>query len=216
MLGCWDRLRENERCRGLRLATFPGLHVARFTAPQPFALCCRSAPLQPQAYCYANQCSANNARQNQQLASHRESSVTNIPETTASSLCRTRLTTSSEPRSAVSALCSVFSAIVPCGGMAAVLAPILPKLSVSTISRNDADYTRQRSGDILSHAHSTDPALHPFAQQREYTRALNAVKYEKLFAKPFLFALDGHRDAVYSLSRIQQVAHHCGQRRGGR
>ena len=92
--------------------------------------------------------------------------------------------------------------------MSAILAPVLPKLAISTISRNDSDYTRHRSGDILTHSHSTDPTLHPFAQQREYTRALNAVKYEKLFAKPFLFALDGHRDAVYSLSRIRKSLIH--------
>ena len=44
-----------------------------------------------------------------------------------------------------------------------------------------------------------DPVLHPFEQQRTYTRALNAVKLERVFAKPFLGALDGHKDGVQCL-----------------
>ena len=31
-----------------------------------------------------------------------------------------------------------------------------------------------------------DPNLHPFQVPREYTRAINAVKLERVFAKPFL------------------------------
>lgn len=41
-----------------------------------------------------------------------------------------------------------------------------------------------------------DPSLHPFEAAREYTRALNAVKLDKIFAKPFLKNLEGHRDAI--------------------
>lgn len=41
-----------------------------------------------------------------------------------------------------------------------------------------------------------DPKLHPFEVPREYQRALNAVKLDKVFAKPFLGALDGHSDVV--------------------
>lgn len=33
---------------------------------------------------------------------------------------------------------------------------------------------------------------HPFQEAREYTRALNATKLERLFAKPFLANLTGH------------------------
>jgi hypothetical protein len=38
---------------------------------------------------------------------------------------------------------------------------------------------------------------HPFEAEREYTRALNSVKLEKVFAKPFLGALDGHRQTGF-------------------
>lgn len=43
--------------------------------------------------------------------------------------------------------------------------------------------------------------MHPFAQEREYTRALNATKLGKLFAKPFVAALSGHLDGIYCLRR---------------
>lgn len=44
-----------------------------------------------------------------------------------------------------------------------------------------------------------DPALHPFQQCREYVRALNATKLERVFAKPFICSLDGHHDGVYCM-----------------
>ena len=46
-----------------------------------------------------------------------------------------------------------------------------------------------------------DSKLHPFEAAREYQRALNAVKLEKLFAKPFLGSLDGHADVVQTLMK---------------
>ncbi len=46
-----------------------------------------------------------------------------------------------------------------------------------------------------------DPALHPFAKEREYTRALNAAKLDKLFAQPFVAAFKGHMDGIYCLRR---------------
>jgi DDB1- and CUL4-associated factor 13 len=46
-----------------------------------------------------------------------------------------------------------------------------------------------------------DPAAHPFERAREYTRALNAVKMERMFAAPFIAQLgDGHVDGVYSMA----------------
>ena len=47
-----------------------------------------------------------------------------------------------------------------------------------------------------------DPAHHPFERAREYTRALNAVKMERMFAAPFVAQLgDGHIDGVYSMAK---------------
>jgi WD repeat and SOF domain-containing protein 1 len=44
-----------------------------------------------------------------------------------------------------------------------------------------------------------DSALHPLEVPREYSRALNATKLERVFAKPFLGNLDGHKDGVHCL-----------------
>ncbi|KAJ2894282.1 U3 small nucleolar RNA associated protein [Zalerion maritima] len=47
-----------------------------------------------------------------------------------------------------------------------------------------------------------DPALHPFERAREYTRALNAVKLERMFAQPFVAQLGrGHVDGVYTMAK---------------
>lgn len=46
-----------------------------------------------------------------------------------------------------------------------------------------------------------DPDLHPFEAAREYVRALNAVKLERVFAKPFVGCLDGHCDGVSSIAK---------------
>ncbi|WWC92239.1 uncharacterized protein L201_007193 [Kwoniella dendrophila CBS 6074] len=45
------------------------------------------------------------------------------------------------------------------------------------------------------------PHLHPFQKPREYTRAMTAVKMDRMFAKPFVDALGGHQDGVYCLGK---------------
>lgn len=45
-----------------------------------------------------------------------------------------------------------------------------------------------------------DPSQHPFDSIREYVRAVNATKLERVFAKPFLGCLDGHRDGISCFS----------------
>jgi WD repeat and SOF domain-containing protein 1 len=60
---------------------------------------------------------------------------------------------------------------------------------------------RERPTDPLKVFKNLDPTYHPFERAREYTRALNAVKLEKVFAKPFVSSLSGHRDGIYSLAR---------------
>jgi WD repeat and SOF domain-containing protein 1 len=46
-----------------------------------------------------------------------------------------------------------------------------------------------------------DSSLHPLEVSREYTRALNSTKLERVFAKPFVGNLDGHMDGVHTLSK---------------
>jgi len=46
-----------------------------------------------------------------------------------------------------------------------------------------------------------DASLHPLQAPREYVRALNSVKLERVFAKPFLGSLDGHKDGISCLGK---------------
>jgi len=80
--------------------------------------------------------------------------------------------------------------------------PAKAKFKVKTISRREEDYTRERKLDIRKVFRNVDPKLHPFEQAREYTRALNATKWERMFSKPFLFALDGHMDSVNAMATL--------------
>lgn len=43
--------------------------------------------------------------------------------------------------------------------------------------------------------------LHPFQKAREYKRALNAVKLEKVFAKPFLASMSNHSDGLTVMAK---------------
>ena len=86
-----------------------------------------------------------------------------------------------------------------------LLVPVRPSLSISTISRSESTHSRARTGDIRQRPHSLNPQLHPFAQPREYTRALNAVKLDRLHAQPFLHSLDGHRDGVWCVNRVRKA-----------
>lgn len=74
-------------------------------------------------------------------------------------------------------------------------------MRIKVISRREQDYTREKPTDLIKVHRNVDPKLHPFEKPREYTRALNAVKLNKVFAKPFIGALSGHRDGIYSLAK---------------
>ena len=74
------------------------------------------------------------------------------------------------------------------------------KMKIRTLSRSRKEHTRERPQDIHRVSRNLDPKLHPFARQREYVRARNAVKLDKMFAKPFVGALDGHADGVYAMA----------------
>ncbi|PVV01804.1 hypothetical protein BB560_003765 [Smittium megazygosporum] len=74
-------------------------------------------------------------------------------------------------------------------------------MKIKTISRSSADYVRERVTDIQKVQRNFDPLLHPQEKAREYTRALRAAKLERMFAKPFICALDGHVDGIYSIAK---------------
>lgn len=76
-------------------------------------------------------------------------------------------------------------------------------MKIRTISRTEEDFVRKSNKDITKVHINRDPALHPFEKAREYTRAVVATKLDKIFAKPFVGALDGHRDGVYCMASVR-------------
>ncbi|XP_058810747.1 DDB1- and CUL4-associated factor 13 [Phymastichus coffea] len=74
-------------------------------------------------------------------------------------------------------------------------------MKVKVLSRNPDEYLRETKRDIYKVPRNYDPVLHPFEAPREYTRALNAVKLDRVFAKPFIGNLEGHKDSVTCLSK---------------
>ncbi len=74
---------------------------------------------------------------------------------------------------------------------------------IKTISRTEEDYSRKSKLDICKVFRNRDPALHPHERSREYRKALNSTKLDKLFAKPFIGALDGHCDSVYCMTPVR-------------
>lgn len=75
-------------------------------------------------------------------------------------------------------------------------------MKIKTISRSADNYIPVRESDSQRLPRNLDPALHPFERAREYTRALNATKLERVFAQPFVGQLgQGHIDGVYSIAK---------------
>ncbi|KAK9424608.1 putative Sof1-like protein domain-containing protein [Seiridium unicorne] len=72
-------------------------------------------------------------------------------------------------------------------------------MKIKAISRSIESYAAPGSSTTKS-PRNLDTALHPFERAREYTRALQATKLERVFAAPFIGQLGlGHTDGVYSL-----------------
>ena len=70
-------------------------------------------------------------------------------------------------------------------------------MKVKALSRSQSSTTRSTLHDIRPTHKNLDPAAHPQARAREYTRAVTAAKLDRMFAQPFLGELQGgHVDAV--------------------
>ncbi|KHJ97317.1 WD domain, G-beta repeat protein [Oesophagostomum dentatum] len=74
-------------------------------------------------------------------------------------------------------------------------------MKVKMISRNPDDYQRETNKDIYKIVRNWNAPQDPFRAQTEYTRALNATKLERVFAKPFVASLDGHMEGVHILAK---------------
>lgn len=73
-------------------------------------------------------------------------------------------------------------------------------MKVKTINRSEEEFTRERASDLQKVHRNYDPSLHQFQRAHEYTRALNAAKLDRVFAKPFIAALT-HDDGLTCLAR---------------
>ncbi|OQO11315.1 hypothetical protein B0A48_05571 [Cryoendolithus antarcticus] len=74
-------------------------------------------------------------------------------------------------------------------------------MKIKALTRSAASHQAPGS-DVARTPRNLDPALHPFERAREYTRALNATKLERMFAAPFVAQLGkGHVDGVYTIAK---------------
>ncbi|KAJ6562454.1 WD40-repeat-containing domain protein [Mycena capillaripes] len=74
-------------------------------------------------------------------------------------------------------------------------------MKIRVLQHDPAVHLPQRPGDPTPTSRNLDPLMHPFARARERTRALNAAKMDRMFAKPFIASLEGHVDAVEVLAK---------------
>uniref|UniRef100_A0AC34RED0 DDB1- and CUL4-associated factor 13 n=1 Tax=Panagrolaimus sp. JU765 TaxID=591449 RepID=A0AC34RED0_9BILA len=74
-------------------------------------------------------------------------------------------------------------------------------MKVKVISRNPDHYQRETKLDLFKVPQFIRDKEDPLQPAVEYTRALNAAKLNRLFAKPFLASFEGHNDAVNVLAK---------------
>ncbi len=72
---------------------------------------------------------------------------------------------------------------------------------MKTISRNPDVYERGTNQEANRVFRNLDPEVHPFEKGREYARAMASVKLDKVFNKPFVRAMDGHLEGVFSMAK---------------
>ncbi|CDJ39149.1 WD domain, G-beta repeat-containing protein, putative [Eimeria tenella] len=74
-------------------------------------------------------------------------------------------------------------------------------MKVRVLHRQEGCGVPSGPGALQRLAANRDPRLHPFQKEREYSRALVATKLKKLFAKPFVAALEAHTDGVKAIAK---------------
>ncbi|CCW68900.1 unnamed protein product [Phytomonas sp. Hart1] len=73
-------------------------------------------------------------------------------------------------------------------------------VKIKTISRSELEWTKDRSTEVPKANRNYDPKFNPMAKQVEFTRAVRAAKLDRMFAKPFVAALQGHQDTIRSIA----------------
>ncbi|GMM40928.1 hypothetical protein FOG50_00878 [Hanseniaspora uvarum] len=84
-------------------------------------------------------------------------------------------------------------------------------MKIKTINRSSDTYVPVKSTQESYIPRNLNKELHPLERAREYTKALQATKLERVFAKPFIKQLGrGHADGVYQIAKnfniLNQIA----------
>ena len=88
-------------------------------------------------------------------------------------------------------------------------------VKIKTICRDSNDYQRKTNTEIVKVYRNTNPKLHTIQKAREYIRALNAVKLDKVFSKPFCFFRRNMYNIKQDGNRLKQRKFRRDQGRGG-
>ncbi|KAI5170443.1 DDB1- and CUL4-associated factor 13 [Pancytospora epiphaga] len=72
-------------------------------------------------------------------------------------------------------------------------------MKIDTIYHSVSERRKERKGDCPVKKYSKNPVHHPFILEREYVRALNATKVDRLLAKPFVASLCGNTEGITHL-----------------
>eukprot|EP00866_Antonospora_locustae_P001805 jgi/Antlo1/1805/13 len=76
-------------------------------------------------------------------------------------------------------------------------------MKIHTISHKEMQ--KERKNDVPRARHCKEKGYHPFLLEREYMKALNAVKIERLLAKPFVSALTYHKEGIVHVTKNHAV-----------
>ena len=77
-------------------------------------------------------------------------------------------------------------------------------MRIKAINRVEEEHTRERADDLKQVHRNPSRYLHPLEGAKEYVRALNAAKLDRVFAKPFVAAFQ-HSEAVQCIARNPKV-----------
>lgn len=72
---------------------------------------------------------------------------------------------------------------------------------LSIITRTDKSLERDTKQDLHYTQFSSDPRLHPLQPAREFQRAITAAKMNKIFAHPFVTALNTHVSGITAMAK---------------
>ncbi|XP_039015390.1 costunolide synthase-like [Hibiscus syriacus] len=78
-------------------------------------------------------------------------------------------------------------------------------MKMKVISRSTDEFTRERSQDMQWVFPNFYPSLRSQERAVEYVRSLNAAKLDKIFARPFIGAMDGYRDSIKCMAKTPNI-----------